>query len=1177
MIGGPEPDRRNRSDRRQAGALRGQERRRADPQFPGAGPDRAGAGTTVVEIRAAIRAHMAEGDLEAAREILERELPHRQAPALLFEALLVAARMRDVDLFSRIHPRFVKAVSEGFDRFPADRLAEIEAVFNRSRADDASAAPEALSDGGDHDIDPDRLRAAARRSGADGDVDGLVAALRRLKRTDKLSAGQHRALLRNFRRTGRSAIVDRYADRWLSAFRKGVVTQTGAVNLLWAAERADDMLAVMAASPLEPTTLRNLALRCQKYGEHALALEIWNRLSARTPSVETETAIVDLCLTLGDPITALARAPGALRERAIAAVAEAAIESVVTRDLEGATSAVQALERAAPGHEILRQLRTYLSHLDESAQGAAPAVSAPSPPPRPEGRPRPDEGDVACEAPPSVELLSDAERGDWAVHFSALFLVAREAMAREPELRASIRRLLGRPDIPAGEPGPRIGALCEINPGLALEFALWRMANGDVRGALETCLAGGQAGLSPTNWIEAADAMQAAGREDDAATLLGRACAQAPSLDVLRQAAVRLDRWGRREETVALWRTAVEREDSPRTSLVAARYLYTSGRFVEALSVAGDRIAAAAPYVALSAADQGYLVQLVRLYVQAFWKSGSAESRPVLDCPQTSALACWVSAMFHFARHEREAAVKSLEQALDHPPLADGVPLNLKAELALMHMKFNRYGEARRALSGERAEQFPAHYQENLRRLDKVSRFVDRSDDYLYPEHLIDLIVEESARAPLGYAPVWGHVATVCGSLAAGGGERQAVTAVQRLVSHPSVSGQSLIVRTLEPASNAFFLPVVSTLPIGLVHYGVDWARRTDIAGLHPDLAHRTRLARAVDLLPHNLRENVARVIEVILRVRPEVVHIRQDMYGAALACAIAGVPRYFVHRGSLSRDTWAHSLLQAEVQLRPMVHSYRRLLEATDFFIVNNSAAGRDSDQAWTRMTTDQFVVMPNAVDFDVLGPNPGKNWDLRRAHGIPDDAPVVGGAFRLTPVKRPMLWMQIAALVAAARPDAHFLVIGDGDLRPQVEQFIADAGLANRVHLPGAVADVGAWYRTMDLTLLTSDREGLPNALIESQHFGAPVVSAEVGGAAETMDVGVTGRLVDPNAGAEVFASVILECLEDRAWFENAVKRGQDFVHERFAPEQVVDALVGLYGLPEPAELPARAAGYA
>src|SRR4029078_4819216 len=90
---------------------------------------------------------------------------------------------------------------------------------------------------------------------------------------------------------------------------------------------------------------------------------------------------------------------------------------------------------------------------------------------------------------------------------------------------------------------------------------------------------------------------------------------------------------------------------------------------------------------------------------------------------------------------------------------------------------------------------------------------------------------------------------------------------------------------------------------------------------------------------------------------------------------------------------------------------------------------------------------------------------------------------------------------------PQAHFLVFGDGPMRADMVSLATRLGIADRLHLPGREDDIGPRYKAMDVVLLTSRHEGLPNVLLEAQSLGVPVVAPDVGGMSEVVAHGVTG----------------------------------------------------------------------
>ena len=575
----------------------------------------------------------------------------------------------------------------------------------------------------------------------------------------------------------------------------------------------------------------------------------------------------------------------------------------------------------------------------------------------------------------------------------------------------------------------------------------------------------------------------------------------------------------------------------------------------------------------LPAVDQNYLIDIVRRLVQAISRVRGDRGLPDIAATLVakeppSALREWILASLDLARPDYLSALRRLDEGVAATPLQDGVALDLHAEKALIYQRYHLFGGALAEL--ERADprtlQLSSHY---TRRFDLIQQVSDlcgnASEALLYPEALFDILMEEIAISPIGYAPRPRHVAMVSGSLGQGGGERQTITVVRRILKDSRVARLSLLVRSthLRPTDD-FFLSSVAELPIDLSIYGKDWLDRTDIAALLPELVSRPRLLAALDLLPHNAREEISRLCRLFLDRRPQAVHIWQDIPHAAIACALAGVPHFFVHRGSLAPDYWEQTEHQTAVHFRPMRHVYRRLLERPDFVLLNNSISGCKTDQTWVDWPDPApFQVVYNAVDFSQLGPHTGRNFALRRELGIADDAPVIGASFRIAAVKRPLYWIEAARQIREAIPNAHFLIIGDGEMTDDVASFAAAHGFAEAVHLPGRVSNVGDWYRAMDVKLMTSEREGIPNAIIEAQHFGVPIVATHVGGIHEAIDIGETGFVVPRDDGPSPYADQVIALLRDTVWHEAARQKAPEFVHHKFSLDTVLDNLVRYYGI--------------
>jgi glycosyltransferase involved in cell wall biosynthesis len=117
-------------------------------------------------------------------------------------------------------------------------------------------------------------------------------------------------------------------------------------------------------------------------------------------------------------------------------------------------------------------------------------------------------------------------------------------------------------------------------------------------------------------------------------------------------------------------------------------------------------------------------------------------------------------------------------------------------------------------------------------------------------------------------------------------------------------------------------------------------------------------------------------------------------------------------------------------------------------------------------------------------------------------------------------------AADVLPRFPDVALVLVGEGNLRPAIEEAVARYGLVGRILLLGQRDDVPALLDAADLFVLPSHEEGLPNALLEAMAHGMPVIATAVGGTPEAVEDGVSGLLVpprDPGALAKAMTALL------------------------------------------------------
>ncbi len=136
-----------------------------------------------------------------------------------------------------------------------------------------------------------------------------------------------------------------------------------------------------------------------------------------------------------------------------------------------------------------------------------------------------------------------------------------------------------------------------------------------------------------------------------------------------------------------------------------------------------------------------------------------------------------------------------------------------------------------------------------------------------------------------------------------------------------------------------------------------------------------------------------------------------------------------------------------------------------------------------------------------------------VREELGIPQDSFLVVSAGRLSPEKNYSAMIAVAKRVVAENTSIYFAIFGEGFLRSKLEQQRDAAGLNGRLFFPGFREDIHNAFYSMDVFMLPSLTEGLPNVALEAFAARKPIVASAVGGTPEIVQHGISGFLAAPD----------------------------------------------------------------
>lgn len=248
-------------------------------------------------------------------------------------------------------------------------------------------------------------------------------------------------------------------------------------------------------------------------------------------------------------------------------------------------------------------------------------------------------------------------------------------------------------------------------------------------------------------------------------------------------------------------------------------------------------------------------------------------------------------------------------------------------------------------------------------------------------------------------------------------------------------------------------------------------------------------------------------------------------------------------------------------------LHEHAKALAATADKVVFPAEVVREGFGQFADLPDDRAVIRPQGLyKLNRYATQRGRaeaRRQLRRELGIPESSRIVlcvGYADRRKGID---LFVDIGRRVMQALPDAHFLWVGHFDLglEAAIRRSVSEAGLDQRFHFTGLMADTDLYYAGADIYALTSREDPFPSVAMEALQVEVPVVGfAGAGGFVELLDAG--GGVVVPFEDTEAFAAAIENLLRDSETAPALGRRGRALVEERHSFRSYLFDLLDLAG---------------
>ena len=231
----------------------------------------------------------------------------------------------------------------------------------------------------------------------------------------------------------------------------------------------------------------------------------------------------------------------------------------------------------------------------------------------------------------------------------------------------------------------------------------------------------------------------------------------------------------------------------------------------------------------------------------------------------------------------------------------------------------------------------------------------------------------------------------------------------------------------------------------------------------------------------------------------------------------------------------------------------YKYLSKYKNITLINNSVAGCNSYNSWLKLKKKKFRLVNNIFDFN-------KKIKIYPILNPVKDSIKIGTISRLDPEKNPIYFLKLARFMINKNPSYYFYLLGDGSLKKKVKKFVYKNKLSKNIILLKNKNNIYDYLHFFDLFILTSNFEGTPNVVLESQLVGTPIFYKNAGGTKEALIKNYTGYELSKNSIYDDF-KIINNLVLKKNFF---VKRDIKIIKNRlknFLPHNSLKKIINIY----------------
>lgn len=304
------------------------------------------------------------------------------------------------------------------------------------------------------------------------------------------------------------------------------------------------------------------------------------------------------------------------------------------------------------------------------------------------------------------------------------------------------------------------------------------------------------------------------------------------------------------------------------------------------------------------------------------------------------------------------------------------------------------------------------------------------------------------------------------------------------------------------------------------------------------DFFEQVKMDRAIG---SNDLKAIGEVRRLIKRYNPDIVYAHSSKAGAIARVADIGLKNHCLY----NPHGWAFNM-RCSAKKKAMYTAIEKIAAPFCDKIICISDAEKQSALDKKICREDKLQVIFNGVDIEAY--ENGIHGTVKRKDlNIPEDAFVVGMVGRISPQKAPDIFIKMAKQVKDEVPNAHFIIVGNGNQEDEIRKYAKDNGFSDSLHITGWVDDPMSYVGLFDVACLLSRWEGFGLVLPEYMMAGKPIVATRVDAIPNIICNNENGLLVD--ADDPISASeAVLRIYSDERFKSTLIKAGRETVNKKY-----------------------------